>query len=70
MGSYQWKMFFACGLGWIADNLWLQVLALVLPKVKDKFELDEVTKTFATSFTFVGMVTLQIEFYYACFNLL
>jgi len=25
MGRYQWQLFFLCGLGWMADNLWLQV---------------------------------------------
>jgi hypothetical protein len=25
MGRYQWELFFLCGCGWMADNLWLQV---------------------------------------------
>lgn len=25
MGRYQWGLFVLCGMGWVADNLWLQV---------------------------------------------
>jgi hypothetical protein len=25
MGRYQWGLFILCGMGWVADNLWLQV---------------------------------------------
>lgn len=24
MGRYQWQLFFLAGLGWFADNIWLQ----------------------------------------------
>jgi hypothetical protein len=25
MGKYQWELFTLCGMGWLADNLWMQV---------------------------------------------
>lgn len=25
MGRYNWQLFFLCGFGWFADNLWIQV---------------------------------------------
>ena len=28
MGCYQWELFILCGFGWLADNLWLQAVAL------------------------------------------
>ena len=28
MGAYQWKLFFLCGLGWAADNMYLQVIMI------------------------------------------
>ncbi|THV45208.1 hypothetical protein BGAL_0516g00020 [Botrytis galanthina] len=31
MGKYQWCLFVLCGMGWAADNLWLQGVALILP---------------------------------------
>jgi len=30
MGRYQWGLFVLCGMGWVADNLWLQVHQEVL----------------------------------------
>jgi len=37
MGSYQWKLFVLCGFGWLADNLWLQSVALTLPSLSAEF---------------------------------
>ena len=36
MGSYQWKLFILCGFGWLADNMWWQGIAVILPKVVEK----------------------------------
>ena len=40
MHSYQWQLFLVCGSGWIADNMWLQGLSAVLPKVQEEYKLD------------------------------
>lgn len=42
MGRYQWSLFFLCGMGWLADNIWLQGVAIILPQVQTEF-LNDVT---------------------------
>lgn len=37
MGRYQWQLFVLCGFGWLADNLWLQGVALTLPSLTLEF---------------------------------
>ena len=37
MGRYQWSLFFLCGMGWLADNIWLQGVAIILPQVQVEF---------------------------------
>ncbi|KAJ3294899.1 hypothetical protein HDU79_010278, partial [Rhizoclosmatium sp. JEL0117] len=56
MGTYQWKMFYLCGLGWIADNMWLQILATILPQVKAEFSVPSSLSGFGTSCVFIGMI--------------
>ncbi|KAJ3111643.1 hypothetical protein HDU96_005502 [Phlyctochytrium bullatum] len=57
MGPYQWLMFWVCGFGWFADNMWLQALALVLPEVKATFGItDNKTASLGTSMTLTGMI--------------
>ncbi|KAJ3262701.1 hypothetical protein HDU77_000217 [Chytriomyces hyalinus] len=56
MGTYQWKMFTLCGLGWIADNMWLQILASVLPQVQAEFNVPDATSGLGTSCVFIGMI--------------
>jgi hypothetical protein len=41
MGRYQWQLFCLCGFGWLADNLWLQGVALTLPSLTAEFGVDE-----------------------------
>jgi hypothetical protein len=41
MGRYQWELFVLCGFGWLADNLWLQGVALTLPSLTAEFGVDE-----------------------------
>ncbi|KAL5528278.1 hypothetical protein ACEPAF_7414 [Sanghuangporus sanghuang] len=33
-GRYQWELFILTGFGWLADNLWLQGVAVILPQVQ------------------------------------
>lgn len=40
MGRYQWSLFFLCGMGWLADNIWLQGVAIILPQVQTEFLND------------------------------
>ncbi|KAG9316881.1 MFS general substrate transporter [Chiua virens] len=53
-GRYQWQLFALCGLGWMADNLWLQGLAVVLPQVEQ--ELNPSRVEYAVLAEFAGMI--------------
>ncbi|KAL2812855.1 major facilitator superfamily domain-containing protein [Aspergillus granulosus] len=55
MGRYQWELFMLCGFGWLADNLWLQGVALTLPQLSLEFGVDENTVRFTTCALFVGL---------------
>ncbi|KAG0695128.1 major facilitator superfamily domain-containing protein [Suillus ampliporus] len=53
-GRYQWQLFVITGLGWLADNLWLQGLAVVLPQVQQ--ELNPVRVEYAVLAEFAGLI--------------
>ncbi|KAI9460316.1 MFS general substrate transporter [Boletus coccyginus] len=53
-GRYQWQLFVLCGLGWLADNMWLQGLAVVLPQVQQ--ELNPSRIEYAVLAEFAGMI--------------
>ncbi|KAF9459012.1 major facilitator superfamily domain-containing protein [Collybia nuda] len=53
-GRYQIQLFFLTGLGWMADNIWLQGVAVVLPQVQQ--ELLPVRVEFATLSLYVGLI--------------
>ncbi|KAF8556497.1 MFS general substrate transporter [Imleria badia] len=53
-GRYQWQLFCLSGLGWLADNLWLQGLAVVLPQVQQ--ELNPKYVEYAVLAEFAGMI--------------
>ncbi|MCJ1311079.1 hypothetical protein MMC25_004749 [Agyrium rufum] len=55
MGRYQWELFVLCGFGWLADNLWLQGLALTLPQLTLEFGPSATQVRYTTCATFVGL---------------
>ncbi|CBF77418.1 hypothetical protein AN4482.2 [Aspergillus nidulans FGSC A4] len=55
MGRYQWELFCLCGFGWLADNLWLQGVALTLPQLSLEFGVDENNVRFTTCSLFLGL---------------
>ncbi|KAL2867980.1 putative sugar transporter [Aspergillus lucknowensis] len=55
MGRYQWELFVLCGFGWLADNLWLQGVALTLPQLSLEFGVDENNVRFTTCALFLGL---------------
>lgn len=55
MGSYQWKLFVLCGFGWLADNLWLQGVALTLPSLSSEFGVSSTNVRFTTLSLFTGL---------------
>ncbi|KAF2453449.1 major facilitator superfamily domain-containing protein [Lineolata rhizophorae] len=55
MGKYQWQLFCLCGFGWLADNLWLQGIALTLPQLTPEFGVDSNTVRYTTMSAFIGL---------------
>ena len=55
MGSYQWNLFALCGFGWLADNMWLQGVALTLPGLTAEFGPSETQVRYTTCATFIGL---------------
>ncbi|KAF8889179.1 major facilitator superfamily domain-containing protein [Gymnopilus junonius] len=53
-GRYQIELFVLTGFGWMADNIWLQGVAIVLPQVQQ--ELNPVRVEFATLALYVGLI--------------
>ncbi|KDR78711.1 hypothetical protein GALMADRAFT_1264164 [Galerina marginata CBS 339.88] len=53
-GRYQVELFVLTGFGWMADNIWLQGVAIVLPQVQQ--ELNPVRVEFATLALYVGLI--------------
>ncbi|KAI4092686.1 MAG: hypothetical protein LQ344_003354 [Seirophora lacunosa] len=55
MGRYQWELFVLCGFGWLADNMWLQGLALTLPGLTSEFGPSETNVRYTTCALFIGL---------------
>ncbi|KAF7900165.1 hypothetical protein BELL_0575g00080 [Botrytis elliptica] len=55
MGKYQWYLFVLCGMGWAADNLWLQGVALILPTSSVVYGVSDQHVRYATLFLNVGL---------------
>jgi len=55
MGKYQWQLFALCGFGWLADNLWLQGIALTLPSLSREFGISKNQVRYTTCSLFVGL---------------
>ncbi|KAL6170920.1 hypothetical protein ACJQWK_03871 [Exserohilum turcicum] len=55
MGRYQWKLFILAGCGWMADNLWLQGVALTLPQLSAEFGVTDTEVRYTTLALFLGL---------------
>ncbi|RAH52605.1 MFS general substrate transporter [Aspergillus piperis CBS 112811] len=55
MGRYQWQLFALCGFGWLADNLWLQGVALTLTPIASEFGVSTTWVRFTTCSLFLGL---------------
>lgn len=55
MGKYQWELFALCGMGWMADNLWLQGVALTLPQLSAEFNVSDTEVRYTTLALFLGL---------------
>ncbi|KAG2177534.1 hypothetical protein INT44_008046 [Umbelopsis vinacea] len=55
-GSFQKKLLVLCGFGWLADNMWLQCIAIILPRVQDHFDVEDRLIGTLSSSIFMGMM--------------
>ncbi|KAJ8481406.1 hypothetical protein ONZ45_g15321 [Pleurotus djamor] len=53
-GRYQIQLFLLTGLGWAADNIWLQGVAIILPQIQH--ELRPTRVEYATLALYVGLI--------------
>ncbi|RIA90268.1 major facilitator superfamily domain-containing protein [Glomus cerebriforme] len=56
MGRFQKQLLVLCGLGWLADNMWLQCIAVILPRVQKHFDLPNSLIGALSSSLFTGMM--------------
>lgn len=56
MGSYQWTLLSLCGFGWMADNMWIQAVAIILPRVQQHFSVPDNYIGTLSSSMFAGMM--------------
>ncbi|KAJ1309991.1 hypothetical protein OPQ81_006748 [Rhizoctonia solani] len=56
MGPYQWALLALCGFGWAADNMWLQAIAIILPRVQDEYAIPDSRIGILSSSMFCGMM--------------
>ncbi|KAH9949855.1 MFS general substrate transporter [Amylocystis lapponica] len=56
MGWYQWTLLSLCGFGWMADNMWIQAIAIVLPRVQQHFSVGDSSIGILSSSMFAGMM--------------
>ncbi|WFD03815.1 hypothetical protein MOBT1_002509 [Malassezia obtusa] len=53
-GAFQIKLTFLAGFGWLADNIWFEILAMTLPQAKLEFRPTHVA--FATFSLYAGLL--------------
>ncbi|KAG5646001.1 hypothetical protein DXG03_004603 [Asterophora parasitica] len=56
MGSYQWTLLSLCGFGWMADNMWIQAIAIILPRVQQHYDVPDSYIGTVSSSMFAGMM--------------
>ncbi|KAJ1650842.1 hypothetical protein IWQ61_008453 [Dispira simplex] len=55
-GKFQQRMLLLCGLGWLADNMWLQCVANILPRIQRHFSISDPAIGIMSSSIFTGMM--------------
>ncbi|EJD34854.1 MFS general substrate transporter [Auricularia subglabra TFB-10046 SS5] len=56
MGNYQWALLTLCGMGWLADNMWLQAVAIILPRVQQHYQVSDHVIGVLSTCMFAGMM--------------
>lgn len=56
MGRYQVALLILCGFGWMADNMWLEAVAIILPRVQDEYSISDRSIGVLSTSIFFGMM--------------
>ncbi|QRW00419.1 major facilitator superfamily transporter [Ceratobasidium sp. AG-Ba] len=56
MGPYQWALLGLCGFGWAADNMWMQAVTVILPRVQDEYAVPDSQIGILSTSVFFGMM--------------
>ncbi|KAH9480727.1 putative MFS-type transporter PB1E7.08c [Psilocybe cubensis] len=56
MGTYQWTLLSLCGFGWMADNMWIQAIAIILPRIQQHYSVPDSYIGAVSSSMFAGMM--------------
>lgn len=56
MGRYQWSLFTICGLGWVADTMWIQAFVVCLPAIQAEWGLQSSDTGGLLTCLFGGMI--------------
>lgn len=51
MGRYQYQLLVLCGMGWAMDNMALQTISVILPRVQEQFQVGD---------RFIGLLSTSI----------
>jgi len=54
-GRFQFRLLCLCGLGWFSDNMWLQAVSTLMPRVQQHFNIPDSTIGLMSSSIFIGM---------------
>ncbi|KAJ2726771.1 hypothetical protein GGI07_000282 [Coemansia sp. Benny D115] len=55
-GRYHRRVLALCGLGWLADNMWMQCVACILPRVQQHFAVSNARIGLLSSSMFLGLM--------------
>ncbi|KAJ2556605.1 hypothetical protein EV175_001890 [Coemansia sp. RSA 1933] len=55
-GRYHRRVLALCGLGWLADNMWMQCTACILPRVQQHFGISNARIGLLSSSMFLGLM--------------
>ncbi|KAJ1933655.1 hypothetical protein GGF37_006651, partial [Kickxella alabastrina] len=55
-GRYHRRVLALCGLGWMADNMWMQCVACILPRVQRHFDISNAGIGIMSSSMFLGLM--------------
>ncbi|KAI8322188.1 MFS general substrate transporter, partial [Martensiomyces pterosporus] len=56
-GRYHRRVLALCGLGWLADNMWMQCVACVLPRIQQHFAISNSHIGIMSSSMFLGLMS-------------